>query len=285
MKIKMKYVGMLLILMSMLFVLGACGQDDAKVEESQDAVSADVETEEVEEEGDAESVDSLYAYVGAGLKEPFEDLKEMYEEQTGIEIEVNYNSSGAHVSQIMTAEEGDIMMPGGMPFIKKLDEEDMIDSVEGPIAYHVPVIVTPKDNPAGIKVFEDLTKDDVELIVPEIEGTALGKTFGEIMDNSGLRDEIEDQIIVQVETGPKVLATLMMDEGNAAITEYAGWNKKQDELDMIEIDPEINEVDDLPVAVLSVSEKKEAAEEFQKFIMEEGPAAFEKHGFKIEEPK
>lgn len=278
MKKNVRVFQLFVLIFATMLLMVACGgknEEQTNNNDTEQNVNNDVSTDAGE---------PLFAYVGAGLKEPFEELMSMYEEETGKKIETSYNNSGSLITQLETAQEGDIFMPGGMPFVKKVQEKGHIDSLEGPIAFHTPVIVTPKDNPANITSFNDLTNDNVELVVPELEATALGKTFVKIMDNAQLRDEIEKQIIVQVETAPKITATLLLGQGNAAITEYSSWYKQQDKLDLVEIDPAINDVDEIPCAVIKYSKQKEEAGKFAKFVAEKGPAVFEKHGFKIDPP-
>lgn len=172
-------------------------------------------------------------------------------------------------------------MPGGMPFVKMAEEKGHIDHVDGPIAYHTPVIVTPKGNPARVTKLEDLAKEGTELIVPELEATALGKTANKVFEKAGLAKEIKSRIITSVDTGPKVTATLLLGKGNAAITEYSSWYNQQDKLDLIEIDPSQNIVDEIPCAVTKYATNKEEADKFAHFVAEKGPEVFEKYGFKV----
>lgn len=272
----------MLLIISIVLLVACNGQEEKENVEKNEAATE--QKLAANAKGVSEESEPLFAYVGAGLKEPFEELMDMYELETGKKIETSYNNSGSLITQLETAKTGDIFMPGGMPFVKKVQENDHVEIVEGPISYHTPVIVTPKGNPANIKSFDDLAKDSAEIIVPELDATALGKTLAKIMENADLYEDIEKQIIVQVETAPKITATLLLGQGNAAITEHAAWAKRKDELELIEIDPAINEVDEVPIAVLKHSKQKEEAEKFAKFVAKEGPTVFEQHGFKTELP-
>ena len=72
-----------------------------------------------------------------------------------------------------------------------------------------------------------------------------------------------------------------MGQGNAGITEYSDYTKNKDKLDLIEIDPAVNVVEEIPCTLLSFSNQKKQAKDFLKFMIEEGPAVFAKHGFKV----
>lgn len=86
----------------------------------------------------------LFAYVGAGLKDPVTEVAALYEKKTGVRTEMSLNNSAALFSQLKNTQRGDIYMPGAMPFLDPPRQEGYILKTSGPIAFHVPVIVTPK---------------------------------------------------------------------------------------------------------------------------------------------
>ncbi len=258
----------LLLSVMMLFAAG-CGGNAAN--------NGDVK-EDAQEPPEAK--EPLFAYVGAGLKEPVTELAQMYEQETGVHVEMNFNNSGALLSQLDTTKKGDIYMPGGMPFVEQAKAGGHIEEVVGPVAYHVPVIAVPKGNPAQISSVQDLTKPDVKIIMPEKEATALGKTAFKMFDKLGIAQEVEKNVLTYVETAPKIPATLIMGQGNAGIAEYSNISKNLDKLELIEIDPAVNMVDEIPCASLIYSTQKEQTKDFLEFMAEQGPVIFDQHGFK-----
>jgi molybdate transport system substrate-binding protein len=46
------------------------------------------------------------------------------------------------------------------------------------------------------------------------------------------------------------------------------------------IDSKLNEVDEIPCAILSFTTQKKTAKMFMEFVKKEGPAVFAKYGFK-----
>ena len=226
---------------------------------------------------------SLFAYVGAGLKEPVSEIAKLYEEKTGVKVELTFNNSGVLLNQLQTTKKGDIYMPGGMPYMEKAEEQGCIDETAAPIAVHTPVIITPKGNPAGISTVEDLAKADVKLILPEKDATALGKASFKIFNKLGISQQVEKNVLSYVETAPKAAATIAMGQGDAGITEYSNYSKYKDKLELIEIDPAVNYVENIPCAALKYSAQKELAKDFLKFMQEQGPVVFAKYGFKVQE--
>lgn len=228
----------------------------------------------------AEEPKVLFAYVGANLKNPVTELAQAYEQKTGVKVELTFNNSGALLNQVETMKKGDIYMPGGMPFVEQAKQKGHIDQVQGPVAYHTPVIITPKGNPGKILSVEDLAQQGVKLVIPDKDATAIGKTAYKIFYKTGKTAEIEKNIIANLETPAKVLAAIMMEQGNAGIVEYSNTQQDREKIEVIEIDPKINEVEQIPIASLVYTTQKDQTLDFLKYVQENGPAAFAKYGFK-----
>jgi molybdate transport system substrate-binding protein len=266
--VKLKSIVVLLIaFVASLFIAGCGGSGRAP--DAKDSAAPESNAKE-----------PLFAYVGANLKDPVSELAAMYEQKTGVKVDMTLNNSGALINQLETMKKGDIFMPGGMPYVEKAKQAGLLTEVIGPIALHTPVIVTPKGNPAGIKTIQDLTKPDVKLVMPDKEATAIGKTAFSIFNKLGIARAVEGNVLTYVETPAKVLSTLSMGQGNAGIVEYSNTLKVRDKLDMVEIDPSVNIVEEIPVALVAYSNQKEQARSFMEFVKKEGPAVFEKYGFK-----
>lgn len=255
-----------------IFLLTGCGN---KTVTEKDTVDKSVDSQ------DTKAKQNLFAYVGAGLKEPVSELVQLYEKKTGVKVELTFNNSGALLNQLETMKKGDIYMPGGMPYINKAKQKGYLEQIAGPIAIHTPVIITPKGNPGKIGKVQDLANPGVKLVMPEKEATALGIAAFKTFDKLGIAKQVEKNVITYVETAPKVVTTLTMGQGNAGITEYSNYSKLKDKLDLVEIDPAVNQVEEIPCALLKFSTQKEQAQDFLKFMKEEGPNIFAKHGFKV----
>lgn len=223
---------------------------------------------------------SLFAYVGAGIKEPVTELAGMFQKETGVTVEMTFGNSGALASQLSLGGAGDIFMPGSSQFVKKAKAEGLIDTVGAAIAYHVPVVIVPKGNPAGIRGVADLARPGLKLILPDRKATALGKQAFEMFGRLGVADSVERNVLAYAETPQKVVASLSMGLGDAGVVDFSNVAKLSDKFDVIEIDPGINVVEELPCAVLSGSTRKADAKAFLEFVSRKGPAVFARHGFR-----
>jgi molybdate transport system substrate-binding protein len=222
---------------------------------------------------------TLFAYVGAGIKDPVIELGERFTKKTGIKVAMTFNNSGALLGQLKLSNKGDLYIPGSMSFVQKAKAAGFIAAVVGPMAYHVPIIITPKNNPAQIADVKDFAKPGVRLVLPDKQATALGRTAFKIFTKLGIVPEVEHNILAFVETPAKVIAAMQMGQGDAGIVEYSNA-KTNEELGFIEIDPAVNLVEELPCASLSCSAHQEAARRFLEFAKAEGARVFAEYGFK-----
>lgn len=222
----------------------------------------------------------LFAYVGANLKDPVSELAQVYEQKTGVKVELTFNNSGTLINQLETMQKGDIYMPGAVSFVEKAQQKGYISEMMGPIAYHTPIIITPKGNTAQISKVQDLARPGIKLVMPDKEATAIGKTAFKTFDKLGIAGEVEKNVLTYVDTPAKVVATILMGQGNAGIVEYSNTYKNLDKLDVVEIDPAVNNIEQIPCATLNFSKQKEQSKDFLEFMKTEGPAVFEKYGFK-----
>jgi len=224
----------------------------------------------------------LFAYVGAGIREPVAAMAEEYQKRTGVVIEMTFNNMGSLLSQLLLAKTGDLFIPGGMSFVRKAQAAGLIAEIGEPMAYHVPAIVVPKSNPAKVASIADLAKPGVRLVLPDRKATALGISAFEVFDKLGIAGAVEKNVLGFLETPDKVLVAIEMGQGDAGIVDYNVTFRDRDKVSVIDIDPAVNEVEKIPCTVLSCSSDRAAAAAFLRFAEREGPAFFAKSGFKVE---
>ncbi len=222
---------------------------------------------------------SLVAYVGGQLKEPCLQLAAMYEKKTGVKVELIFNNSGFLLTQLETGRKGDVFIPGDMSFIDKARDKGMVADVTAPLASHVPVIATPKGNPAGIEDVRDLAKPGVKLLMPDAKATAIGGDAIKVFDRLGITAQVEKNTVASMATPSQVLAALLMGQGNAAVVSYNAIGKAEGKIDIIRIDPKVNVIGTIHCAVLSFAEHPGQARNFEAFLVENAPGVFAACGF------
>jgi molybdate transport system substrate-binding protein len=221
--------------------------------------------------------DSLLVYCGAGLKEPMEEIAALFEEQEGIKIEYTFGGAAQLLIQIELYQTGDLYMPGARSYIDSTIEKGFVDETAN-VVYHVPCIIVPKGNPAGVQSLEDLAEPGVRVALGDPQGPPIGEVSKKMLEDLGIWEEVEENVVTFSVTVTELLVYISMEEADAAIV----WKDLYDPetMEKVEITQEMNGIKVVPIGTLVFSEKKEMAEKFMNFVAsEEGKAVFADHGF------
>lgn len=223
--------------------------------------------------------DSLLVYCGAGMSEPMEEIAGLFEEQEGIEIQYTFGGSAQLLSQIELYQTGDLYMPGARSYIETAMEKGYVDETRD-VVYHVPCIVTPEGNPAGVESLEDLAEPGVRVALGDPTGPAIGKNAKSILDRLGIWEKVEENVVAFSGTVNELLVYISLGQADAAIV----WEDLYDPetMDKVEIPLEMNGVKVVPIGTLVFSEDEETAEMFMNFVAsEESKSVFADHGFAV----
>ncbi|MDO8841954.1 molybdate ABC transporter substrate-binding protein [Methanocalculus sp.] len=221
--------------------------------------------------------DSLLVYCGAGMREPMDDIAIAFEEKTGVAIHYNYGGSNTLLSQMELTKQGDAYMPGATSYIDTAREKGFIDT-EANVVYHVPIIIVPKGNPAGITSLEDLAKPGIKVELGDAEAAAIGTLSDSLLKKNGILDEVLANTIARTATVNELIVHTALRQTDAAIIFEDLFESEK--LDRIDIPKEQNIVKVVPIGSLTFSEYPETAREFVNFVAsDEAKAIFTAHGF------
>jgi molybdate transport system substrate-binding protein len=227
--------------------------------------------------GCAEKKEGLFVYSGKTLKKPMEDIRIAFEQKYHINPEIIYAGSVTCLNTIRQTEKGDVFIPGSVLVIKEADA--LVDNHQY-VALHVPVIGIHKDNPKNIHTFEDLATPGVRLAIGNANMCTLGKVAENILKKTDLKDQQLQNIVIKTSTGVEIADLLLQKEIHAGII----WKDlltrpTYQDLRCIEIPSAPNAIQEIHIAVLTMSQNKNAAQLFADFVASEGKAIFIKHGF------
>ncbi|WP_423793135.1 molybdate ABC transporter substrate-binding protein [Methanocaldococcus indicus] len=230
------------------------------------------------------SKEVIHAYVGAGMQEPMDEIGKLFEKKYGIKVEYTYAGSGYLYSQILSSKSGDIFMPGALYYVNELKKKGMILNYTN-ITKHIPVIVVQKGNPKHITSILDLAKPGVKIALGDSNiaiGRATNKIFEKLdKDYPGISEKINKNVVVKGATVKQVLFYVMEKQVDAAIVWRADAIENKDKVDIIDISPKYNVIKTIPIAILSTTKNKEAAEKFYNFVITDGKKIFKKYGFEV----
>ena len=223
--------------------------------------------------------DELLIYCGAGLKNPMNEIGELFEDEYDVEINYIFGGSGTLLDQIESEEEGDAYMPGGMYYFEQAKDEGFIEYEEY-VAYHTPVIAVQEGNPKHIESLDDLAGEDVEVALGDPEKCAIGIVTEEILDNADIADEVYENTEIYAMTNTELVELISEEEVDAVIVWQSSLFDREDETDMVEISEDVNEIDIIPIGTLTFSEDEALAKKFVDFVAsDEGKEVFEDYGF------
>lgn len=225
--------------------------------------------------GEAES---LMVYSGAGMRKPMDEIAKVFQKKYGTKVTYNYAGSNALLSQMELTKMGDAYMPGETMYIEIAEKKGLVN-YQKLVCYHIPVITVPKGNPANIKRLEDLARPGVKLIFGDPKVAAIGKTGKQILEKSGLYEKAWKNVIATLPTMNEVMVQIAMGQADASIN---WWDtvKSVANITIIEIAPDQNMIEIIPIGVTTFTKHPESAKKFVDFCASvEGKAIFEKHGF------
>ncbi|APH39256.1 molybdate ABC transporter substrate-binding protein [Methanohalophilus halophilus] len=254
-----------------ILCLGCVGNPESKIKDQ------DSRNNNLISEGKVSNT-PLLVYCGAGMRQPMEDIGELFEDEYGIVVQYNYAGSNTLLTQMELTGEGDIYMPGATYYFDVASKKGLIDNIDK-VAYHVPVIVTPKGNPAEIDNLSDFTNEDTKIILGDPQAAAIGVLCQKMLTKKGIYGNVEENVIARGATVNELVTYVSLAQADASIV----WEDlviNDESFNVVEIPKEDNIVKIIPIGTLNFSTDKEAANKFVDFIVSsEGKAVFEKYGF------
>lgn len=222
--------------------------------------------------------DSIMVYSGAGMRKPMDEIGQLFKDRYGTQVNYNYAGSNALLSQMELTQEGDVYMPGELYYMEVARDKGFIDEEEI-VAYHIPVITVPVDNPAGVQTLEDLAKPGLTLVWGDPQAAAIGRKGNDILEKNGLKDAVWANIVATVPTMNELIVYISEKQADATIN-WGDVVQDVEKILIVDIPRDQNIIDVVPVGSLTFSENRETAEAFVEFcVSEEAQEIFEKYGF------
>ena len=197
------------IFLSLLFAisLAACGAKAPAGEDMKEETKAeDMNNEKKDEEkkkDDTSAKTDINVFAAASMTESLEELKAVFEEENpGINLVFNFDSSGTLKTQIAEGAACDVFISAAK---KQMDELDpnreskaskitidpntRFDLLENEV-----VLAVKKDSNKDIRSFDDIKKDKVETIALGNADVPVGQYSESLLKNMGIWEMIQDKI-------------------------------------------------------------------------------------------
>ena len=288
----MKKVLVLLLALTMVFALAACGQSAAPAATAAPEAPAE---ESAPAEEPVEEVE-LIVFAAASMTETLTEIKGMYEAANpGVTLTYNFDSSGTLKTQIQEGADCDLFISAGQKQMNQLDitanpevNTDGLDFVlEGSrinLLENKVTLVVPEGNPKGIESFDALAEalkaGDVFLCMGNSD-VPVGQYTQKILAFYGLdEEELAGKGLITYGTNVKEVTTQVkeasVDCGVVYCTDAFSAGLTVVDSATAEMCGQVI----YPAAVLNVSKNPEAAQAFLDYLQTpEAMAVFENVGF------
>ena len=170
---------------------------------------------------------------GGSMRSAMEQIVERYKKATGETVLTSYGDSSEFCVQLQRTQKGDILVCHD-PFMPWAKELGLIDRSANVARLDV-VIVTPPDNPKGIKELKDLAQDGLRLGVGDPKFSTAGEIVLEILKQVDYGPAVHKNVRLETRGHQALCTNVQMGTLDAAIVWNAVASTYRDKLKIIPI--------------------------------------------------
>lgn len=228
----------------------------------------------------------LRLYCAAGIQKPIKEIIDRYRQEFEIEVETEYQGSGALLSSIRAnSGRGDLYLAADVSYMDDARNYELIDEV-APIASQRPCIAISVSN-TNISTIHDLLKDGVKLSIADPKAAAISrvakKMLGELtVDGKPIFDALLEKQTVSRSTVNEVANDIKSNSVDAGIV-WDATAAQYDELKIVRVPEFERSAKEISIAVLSKSSQPTRALHFVRYVTsnEKGLSIFQEQGYDV----
>jgi molybdate transport system substrate-binding protein len=230
---------------------------------------------------------TLTVLAASSLTDAFGELAKRFKEQNpGVEVRQSFESSSTLLTQLQQGAPADVFASASEEEMDTAVEEGLTEDEPEVFVKNREVVMVPKDNPAGIRAFEDVAEPGVRLVLAE-EGVPaadyaleiLGKAekrYGPRFERDVLNNVVSREADVRASVNRVVVGDADATFGYAS--DYTP--DVQDRVEVVPIPKDLNITATYPVAALEEAKRPDLARKWVALVTgEEGQRVLEKWGF------
>jgi molybdate transport system substrate-binding protein len=221
----------------------------------------------------------LTVFAASSLTDAFRQIgTDFAAEHEGVTVTFNFGSSTDLAGQIASEGTADVFASASGSAMELTDDDPGV-SGQVDFATNSLVIVTPPDNPAGVESIEDVAADGVQLVLGA-EGVPVGDYARVALDNAGIVEAAEANVVSNEEDNASVVAKIVAGEADAAIVYGSDVSASADnDLTAFALPDDVNVIATYPIAVVIGSANATTAQAFIDYVMGAGQATLAEYGF------
>lgn len=235
-----------------------------------------------------EPAKKISVFAAASLKESYTEIGKQIKKDKNIDVEFNFAGSQQLVASINQGVATDVFASADTKNMKTLTDAKKVDK-DVVFAQNQIVIVKNKDSKATINSLADLGQDGLKLVVGA-KSLPAGNYFHKALDAAKADNTIDqatyDKIIKNIKSEElnvkDVVSKVNLGDADAGVV-YKTDANNQKQLQVI-TDKEFSKLQvDYPIAVISDSKNKEAAQQFVDYVTTgKGKDILKQYGFLVE---
>jgi molybdate transport system substrate-binding protein len=235
-------------------------------------------------QSDASPRETILVFAAASTTNALDDIRQAFQQQTGIRVQSSYASSGTLAQQIVNGANADIFLSADEKWAGHLAQQKLVSRQQHLLANRL-VIVVPADSALQVQRVEDLTAAEVRHVaMGEPEGVPAGKYAKQALVELRLWEPLKGKVVAgnDVRHALAFVETGAAEAGIVYATDAAISKKVKV---AVEIPPRLSSPIRYPVVLLSQGAKKPAAGQFYDYLRSPAASAvFRKYGFTVLEP-
>lgn len=220
--------------------------------------------------------EAITVFAAASLNEVFEEIGELYTEETGVAVELNFAGSSGLVEQLENGAPADVLATADEANMDNAIDSDLVAGDPELFAENFLVIIAPAGNPADVSSLADLGQDGAEVVICA-EQVPCGAATQRISEAAG----VEISPVSEETSVTDVLGRVRNGEADAGLVYATDALQAGDEVETFEIDGAEEDPNLYPIALLENAEAPDAGQEFVDFVLDEEQAhqILQKAGF------
>jgi len=226
-----------------------------------------------------EGVD-LTVSAASSLTEAFTEIGDAFESANpGVSVTFNFGPSDGLATQINEGAPVDVFASASPTWVDAVQDDGPGVTGRADFARNELAILVPSDNPAGIEGIDDLSEDDLRLVLAA-EGVPAGDYAREILANAGIAGAALANVVSNEEDVKAVITKVLSGDADAGIGYVTDVTPGVgDQITLIPIPDDVNVIATYPIAVVSGSEEADLALRFVDYVLGGGQRTLAEYGF------
>ncbi len=116
----------------------------------------------------------IVLYCAAAMREPMEEIIPLYEQKTGVRVEVHYGASETILTNLQLSKQGDLFLPADESYIVEAQQKGLLKDVFPLVQMNAALVVSPIYD-KSIKDWDDLFNQEARIFIANPSAAAISR--------------------------------------------------------------------------------------------------------------